>query len=64
MQPVHLRLENGRAIEIERPAHGVAGFISWERLMDALRANGEFKAREHLMSFQIDRGGITYTVQS
>jgi len=42
---------------------GVAGFISWNRLEDALRLNGELDEGECIAGYVVDDGGISFYIE-
>lgn len=48
---------------ISDPGGGTAGFISWRRLKELLRAAKEIKENERLRSYTVTEDGITIYVE-
>lgn len=42
---------------------GVVSFISWHRLQDALRANGELREGERIAGYVIEDAGINFYIE-
>lgn len=43
---------------------GLTGFVGWHRLVDQLRAAGEFKADETVTHFKVNASGIHFVVRT
>jgi hypothetical protein len=61
MAMIFIDPNTGKVVEPQN--NGVVGFISWTRLIAALRTAGEFRPNETVTLLQIEDRGITYHVR-